>query len=272
EGFFQTLGVPLRQGRFFNAQDTPASVPVTIVNETMARRFWPGAEALGRRFKLGAAGSDNPWLTVIGVVADMRRQGLEREPIAQMFLPHQQSPSRRMNVLVRTTSEPSQLATAVRNEIRAIDKTVLIYGVSTLENRLATAVAPRRFQTWLLALFSAVALLLSAIGIYGLLRQSVALQTREIGIRMALGAQSRDVVRLVVGQGMVLALCGIGVGWLASLWLTSVLSGLLFGVTPHDPVTFVFVVLLLLGVALLACYVPARRASKIDPVITLRAE
>jgi predicted permease len=272
EGFFQTLRVPLREGRLFNAQDNQGSVPVTVINETMARQFWPGADALGRRFKLGPARADNPWLTVIGVVGDMRRQGLEREPIAQMFLPHQQSPSRRMNLLIRTTSEPTQLAAAVRNEIRAIDKSVLIYGVSTLENQLATALGPRRFQTWLLTLFSAVAVLLAAIGIYGLLHQSVALRTREIGTRMALGAQTRDVLRLVIGQGIGLALCGIGVGWLAALSLTRLLSGLLFGVTPHDPMTFVVVALLLLSVALFACYVPARRASRIDPVTALRTE
>ena len=272
EGFFQTLRVPLRQGRFFNAQDNQGSVPVTIINEAMARRFWPGDEALGRRFKVGAANSDNQWLTVIGVVGDMRRQGLEREPIAQMFLPHQQSPSRRMNVLVRTTSEPTQLAAVVRDEIRSIDRTVSISGVSTLDSQLATAVAPRRFQTWLLSVFSAMALLLAAIGIYGLLHQSVALRTHEIGMRMALGAQSRDVLRLVVGQGMGLALVGIGVGWLAALCLTRVLSALLFGVTPHDAMTFITVPLLLLSVALLACYLPARRASKVDPIVALRNE
>jgi putative ABC transport system permease protein len=238
----------------------------------MARQFWPGGEALGKRFRLGPARSDNPWLTVVGVVGDMRRQGLERSPIGQMFMPHQQSPSRRMNLLIRTTSEPTQMSSGVRHEIRAIDKSVQIYGVSTLESQLARAVAPRHFQTWLLTLFSAVALLLAAIGIYGLLHQSVALRTREIGTRMALGAQSRDVLRLVIGQGMGLALCGIAVGWLASMWLARVLSGLLFGVTPHDPMTFVVVALLLLSVALLACYVPARHASKIDPVVALRTE
>ena len=177
-----------------------------------------------------------------------------------------------MSVLVHTTPQPTQLIAAARNEIHAIDKTVLVYGESTLDSRLAAAVSPRRFQTWLLSLFSTIALLLAAIGIYGLLHQSVALRTREIGTRMALGAQTRDVLRLVVGQGMALALCGTGVGWLAALWLTHVLSGLLFGVTPTDPTTFLFVSLLLLAVALLACYLPARRASKVDPMIVLRSE
>ncbi|HEX6648806.1 MAG TPA: FtsX-like permease family protein, partial [Pyrinomonadaceae bacterium] len=272
EGFFQTLRVPLRSGRYFTAQDNQSSIPVTIINETMARRFWPGEVALGKRFKLGAANSEARWLTVVGIVGDMRRQGMEREPIAQMFLPHQQSPSRRMNVLVRTTIEPTQLFATVSKEIRAIDKTVLIYGGSTLEERLAAAVAQRRFQMWLLTLFSALALVLAAIGIYGLLHQSVALRTREIGTRMALGAQSRDVLRLIVGHGLTLALCGIGIGWLAALWLMRLLSGLLFGVTPTDTTTFVSVPVLLLAVALLASYLPARRATKVDPMVALRTE
>jgi predicted permease len=272
EGLFQTLRVPLRTGRFFNAQDNQGAVPVTIINETMARRFWPGEEALGKRFKLGAAQSDSPWLAVVGVVGDMRRQNLESQPIAQIFRPYLQSSERRLILLIRITGEPTQLAPLVRNEIRAIDKTVLINGFSTLESLLARNVAQRRFQTWLLTLFSALALLLSAVGIYGLIHQSVALCTREIGTRMALGAQTRDVLRLVIGQGMRLALCGIGIGLLAAFGLTRVLTGLLFGVTATDPTTFVATPLLLLLVALLACYLPARQATKVDPLVALRHE
>jgi putative ABC transport system permease protein len=272
EGFFQTLRVPLRKGRFFNTQDNQGAMRVTIINETMARRFWPGEEALGKRFKLGAAQSDSPWLTVVGVVGDMRRQSLERQPIAQIFRPYLQSPERRMILLVRTTGEPTQLAPLVRNEIRALDKTVLVNGISTLESLIARNVAQRRFQTWLLTLFSALALLLSAVGIYGLMNQSVAMCTREIGTRMALGAQPRDVLRLVIGQGMRLALCGIGIGLMAAFGLTRVLTGLLFGVTATDPTTFVAAPLVLLAAALLACFVPARRATKVDPMVALRHE
>jgi putative ABC transport system permease protein len=272
EGLFQTLRVPLLKGRFFNAQDNPGAVPVAIINETMARRFWPGEDALGKRFKLGLAQSPNPWLTVVAVVGDMRRQSLERQPIAQIFLPYLQSPERRMNLLIRATVGPTQLAPVVRNEIRAIDKTVLIYQISTLESRLAEAVAPRRFQTWLLTLFSSAALLLAAVGIYGLIHQSVALRTREIGTRLVLGAQPHEVLWLVVGQGMRLALCGIGIGSLAALALTRVLTGLLFGVTATDPTTFIAAPLFLLLVALLACYLPARRVTKVDPILALRQE
>jgi len=272
EGVFQTLRVPLRQGRFFNAQDNQGTVPVAIINETMVRRFWPGQEALGKRFKLGSVQSSNPWLTIVGVVADMRRQNLERQPIAQIFLPHQQSPERRMNLLVRAAGDPAQLAPVVRKEIRGIDKTVFIYGSSTLESRLAGAMAERRFQTWLLMLFAALALLLAAVGIYGLLHQAVVLRTREIGTRLALGARPRDVLWLVAGQGMSLALCGIGVGTLAALGLTRVLASLLFGVTPTDAITFIAVPSVLLLTALLACYIPARRAAKVDPLVALRYE
>jgi predicted permease len=272
ESLFQTLHVPLRKGRFFNAQDKQGAVSVTIINETMARRFWPGEEALGKRFKLGPAQSDNPWLTVVGVVGDMRRQSLERQPIAQIFRTHMQRAERRMILLIRTTGEPTQLAPVVRNEIRAIDKTVLVNGISTLESMLARNVAQRRFQTWLLALFSALALLLAAVGIYGLMQQSVALRTHEIGTRLALGARSADVLRLVIGQGMRLALCGVGIGLLAAFALTRVLAGLLFDVTATDPTTFIAAPLVLLAVALLACFVPAWRATKVDPMVALRHE
>jgi predicted permease len=272
EGLFQTLRVPLRKGRFFNAQDNQGALPVTIINETMARRFWPGEEALGKRFKLGPAQSPNPWLTVVGIIGDMRRQHLERQPIAQIFRPYLQSSERRLILLIRTTGEPTQLAPLVRNEIRAIDKTVLVNGISTLESLLARNMAQRRFQTWLLTLFSALALLLSAVGIYGLIHQSVAFRTREIGTRMALGAQPRDVLRLVIGQGMRWALCGIGIGLLGAFALTRVLTGLLFGVTATDPMIFIATPLLLALVAMLACYLPARRATKVDPMVALRVE
>jgi len=272
EGFFETLRVPLRQGRFFNRQDDQNAVPVIIINETMAQRFWPGESALGKRLKFGAAEAYSPWLTIVGVVGDLRRQGLEREPIAQIFLPYPQAPERRMNLLVRTVGDPTQLGPAVRGEIRSIDKTVLTYGVSTMESQLARRVAQRRFETSLLTLFSVLALLLAAIGIYGLLHQSVVLRTREIGTRLALGAQPANVLRLVVGEGLRLALCGIGLGIVAAFGLTRVLTSLLFGITATDAPTFIAVPALLLLAALFACWFPARRAAKVDPLVALRCE
>jgi predicted permease len=272
EGLFETLRVPLRKGRFFNAQDNQAAVPVTIINETMARRFWPGEEALGKRFKRGPAQSTNPWLTVVGVVGDMRRQSLERQPIAQIFQPYLQNSERRLILLIRTTGEPTQLAPVVRSELRALDKTVLVNGIATLESQLDQRVAERRFRTWLLALFSALALLLAAVGIYGLMSYTVTQSTREFGIRMALGAQPRDLVRLVIGHGLVLSATGVVIGLVAAFALTRVLAGLLFGVTATDPVTFIATPLVLLLVALLACFVPAWRATKVDPMIALRGE
>ncbi len=270
--FFQTLRVPLRKGRFFNAQDNENAPPVAIINETMARRFWPNEEALGQRFKQGAAQSAAPWLTVVGVVGDLRRQSLERQSVAQVFVPHAQSPSRRMSLLIRTTLEPTQLAVVVRNEIRALDKTVPLTQIATLESQFAASGTQRRFQTWLLTLFSALALLLAAVGIFGVMQQSVAQSTREIGVRMALGAQASDVLRLMIGQGMILALAGVAFGLLASVALTRLMKNLLFGVSATDPVTFIAAPLLLMMVALLACYLPARKATRIDPMAALRHE
>jgi putative ABC transport system permease protein len=202
----------------------------------------------------------------------MRRQSLERQPIAQIFRPYLQSSGRRLILLIRTTGEPTQLASVVRNEIRAIDKTVLVNGFSTFESLLARNVAQRRFQTWLLALFSALALLLAAVGIYGVMSYAVTQSTRELGIRVALGAQARDVLKLVVGQGMLLTALGVGIGLLAAFALTRVLAGLLFDVTATDPMTFIAAPLALLAVALLACFAPARRATKVDPMVALRRE
>ena len=165
ESFFETLRVPLRKGRFFGAQDNQAAVPVTIINETMARRFWPDEEALGKRFKLGPAQSDSPWLTVVGVVGDMRRQNLESQPIAQIFRPYLQSSQRRLILLIRTTGEPTQLAPLVHKRLARLIKTVLVSGISTLESLLASNVDQRRFQTWLLTLFSALRCCLAAVGI-----------------------------------------------------------------------------------------------------------
>jgi putative ABC transport system permease protein len=271
-GFFHAMGVRLLRGRFFTDQDRLGSLRVAIINETMARHFWPGEDPIGKRFKTGGVGSGNPWLTIVGTIADIRRQGPERQPIALYFRPFLQRPWVNMDLVVRTASEPLALAAAVRSEIRAVDKTVPVYDVSTLERWLAELGSQRRYQTLLLGIFAALALGLAAIGVYGLLHYSVSQRTQEIGIRMALGARAADVLCMVIGEGLMLAALGVAVGLLGALWVTEGLSSLLFGVTPTDPATFGVVALLLVAVAAVASLIPARRAIKVDPMVALRYE
>jgi predicted permease len=271
DGFFHTIGTPLLRGRAFSPADGPDSQRVAIINDQMARRLWPGRDPVGRRFKLGAADSDQPWFTVVGIAADMRRQGFESDPIPQMFQPLAQNPPRGAILVVRTlTDDPLKLAAAVQVAVRSVEKYAPVYAVTTLETQLGNFVTQRRFQTSLLAGFSIVALLIAAIGIYGLIQYSVATRTHEIGIRMAVGAQTGDVFRMIIGEGLKLSLTGVVLGLGGASWLAHELSTLLFGVTPADPLTFVTVSLLLTAVAVLASYLPARRAMKIEPITALR--
>ena len=272
-GFFKTLATPLLRGRFFSAGDGPDSPRVAIINDAMARRLWPGNDPVGKRFKLGAADSAGPWFTIVGVVGDMRRQGLELEPIPQMFEPLAQNPSGLATLLVRTSvDDPLKMAGAVQAAVRRVEKYVPLYGVTTLDNRLGAFLAERRFQTSLLIGFALVALLMAAIGIYGLIQYSVATRTHEIGIRMAVGAQAGEVFRMVIGEGLKLSLTGLVVGVAGALWLGRAVSSLLFGVTATDPLTFITVSFLLTAVATAACYFPARRAMKVEPIVALRQE
>ena len=209
-GFFKALGTPLLRGRFFSSGDGPDSPRVAIVNDAMARRLWPGRDAVGKRFKLGPGDSDRPWFTVVGVVGDMRRQGLENEPIPQMFEPLAQNPSRLATLLVRTSmDDPLQMVGTLQAAVRRVDKHAPLYGVTTLEKRLGDFLTQRRFQTSLLIGFSVVALLMAAIGIYGLIQYSIAMRTHEIGIRMAVGAQAGEIFRMIIGEGLKLSLAGL---------------------------------------------------------------
>jgi predicted permease len=271
-GFFQTIGVPVVKGRSFSTDDRAGAPPVAIVNETMARRFWPGESGVGKRFRASDAEANEPWTTVVGVVADMRRQGLEREPIAQVFWPHAQRPVAAMDLVVRTSADPAALAHAVREEIRALDRRVTVSRIGTLEQLLDDSVSPRRFQTWLLALFAAIALMLAAIGVYGLMHYAVVQRTHEIGIRVALGARTADVLRMILSEGWFAVLLGMAIGMLASLWITPVLARMLVGVTPHDPLTLSLVAVVLGGAAAVACSVPGYAATRIDPLVALREE
>ena len=269
--FFTTLRTPLLRGRFFSVEDGPDAPRVVIINDAMARHLWPGRDPVGRRIKLGPWDSDRPWLTVVGVVGDMRRQGLETEPIPQMFEPLAQNPSGLETLLVRTSSDdPVQMVATIRAAIGRVDKDAPLYGVTTLEERLGAYLTERRFQTSLLIGSAVVALLMAAIGIYGLILHSVATRTQEIGIRMAVGAQAGDIFRMVVREGLQLSVTGLTLGLVGALLVGRAGSSLLFGVTATDPLTFTTVSLVLTAVAAAACYFPARRAMKVEPIVALR--
>jgi putative ABC transport system permease protein len=269
--FFKTLETPLLRGRFFSIEDGPDASRVAIINDAMARRSWPGRDPVGRRFKLAPRDSDRPWYTVVGVVGDMRRQGLEREPVPQMFESLAQNPPRSVDLFIRTSSnDPAAMAGPLRAAVRRVEKNAPIYGVAPLEQQLGTYLTERRFLTSLLTGFSVVALLMAAVGIYGLIQYSIATRTQEIGLRMAIGAQARDIFRMIIGEGLILSLTGLTIGLVGAWGLGRAASSLLFGVTASDPLTFTTVSLLLTAVATAACYFPARRAMSVDPNVALR--
>ena len=270
-GYFQALAIPLQSGRQFDERDAADAQPVVIINETLARRYWSNpVDALGKRVRVGDEG--RPWRTVVGIVGDVKQYGLDTPSTMQVYLPHQQSPSQQMTLVVRAGGDPSSLTAAVRNEIWAFDKDQAVYNIRTMEQVLSKSIAQRRFNMLLLGVFAMVALLLATVGIYGVISYSVTQRTHEIGVRMALGAQGSDVLRMVVGQGMLLAVIGVGLGLVAAFALTRVISSLLFNVSATDPVTFAGISILLTAIALVACYIPARRATRVDPMVALRYE
>jgi putative ABC transport system permease protein len=278
-GFFETMGVPLKRGRFFTRADAVAANQIlfafghrqtppeaVVVNETFARRFFPGEDPIGKH--LIYSSKKYPY-EIIGVAGDMHRQGLEKEAIAEYFVALRSSTA---DIVVRTGSDPLTLTANVRDIIRLVEGKAMVLSITTVESQTGELSAQRRFQTGLLALFAGIALTLAMVGIYGVMHYAVAQRTQEIGIRVALGARSSHVLRLVIGQGMKLTLIGLGIGLIAELWLTDVMAHFLFGVSAHDPWSFGGVALLLAGVALLACYIPARRAMRVDPMVALRYE
>jgi putative ABC transport system permease protein len=269
--FFTTLGTPLLRGRFFSIGDGPEAPRVAIINDALARRAWPGRDPVGRRFKLGPRDSDRPWYTVVGVVGDMRRQAPEREPVLQIFEPLAQNPPGGVDLFIRTSSDdPLAMAGALRAAVHRVEKHAPVYGVTPLEAQLGLFLAQRRFQTSLLTGFAVVALLMAAVGIYGLIQYSIATRTQEIGLRIAIGAQAGDIFRMIIGEGLALSLTGLALGLVGAWWLGRAASSLLFGVTATDPLTFIAVSLLLTAVATAACYFPARRATTVDPIVALR--
>ena len=270
--YFKVMGIPLLRGREFDNRDVEGSTPVVIINDTFARRFFAGEDPIGKRFVYGSPDPKNPWITIVGVVGDMRRTGFDRPVRPETFLPEAQNPDNALTIVARTATEPAGLAGALRNEVWSIDKDQSVYDIKTMHQTLSEMMSQRRFNMLLLGLFAAVALTLAAVGIYGVISYSVTQRSHEIGIRIALGAQSSDVLRMVVGQGMLLAGIGVSSGLIAAFALTQLMSSLLFGVRAADPVTFALISLLLIGVALVACLVPARRATRIDPMVALRYE
>jgi putative ABC transport system permease protein len=269
--FFTTAGTPLLRGRFFSNADGPDSAPVVIINDALARRAWPARDPVGKRFKMGSRDSARPWYTVVGVVADMRRQGLEREPVPQFFESLAQTSPRSVDLFIRTSSgDPGKIAASLRAAVHQVDKNIAIYGVAPLEEQFSIYLTQRRFQTLLLTGFSVVALLIATVGIYGLIQYSIATRTQEIGLRIAIGAQGGDILRMIIVEGLRLTLTGLAVGLLGAWWLARAGSSLLFGVTATDPLTFITVSLLLTLVAAGACYFPARRAMRVDPIVALR--
>jgi putative ABC transport system permease protein len=272
--YLQTMGIPLLRGRYSTEQDKLGSPPVLIISESLAKRYWPHEDPLGKRLKWEPTASTDPWLTIVGVVSDVKQRELDAATIPHTYEPygqHEGAPSN-LNVAIRAAGDPASLASALRAAVWGLDRQLAVAQVRTMDQVISESNAPRRFNLLMLAAFAALALVLATVGIYGVIAYSVAQRTHEIGIRMALGAEARDVLRMVIVHGLRLALSGVALGAIGALALTRFLSSLLYGVKPTDPLTYVAVSLLLLAVAMLAVYIPARRATKVDPMVALRYE
>jgi putative ABC transport system permease protein len=278
--YFRTMNIPLLSGRPFNDRDADETHGVVIISASMARRFWPDSDPIGHKIRLQFTQQRYFWipesrnlpLTIVGVVGDVRHEGLADNNLPQLYLPYLQNPSSIMNLVARTTSDPLHWANAVRSQVWAVDKDQPLFDTKTVEDIVADSFGRQHVLASLLGAFAAVALLLAAVGIYGLISYAVRQRTHEIGIRMALGAQSGEVLRLILRQGMGLTLAGLFIGLLGAVATASLLGNFLFGVKPTDPASFAAVALLLAGVAALACYIPARRATRVDPLVALHYE
>lgn len=273
--YFKTMGIPMLRGRTFTEQEGKQSPPAAIINDKLARRFWPGEDATTKRIRLRP---DAPWLPIVGVVPDIKNHGLNADTNREMYFPYVESSFglpgafRTMTLAIRTNVAPASVTNVVRNELRLIDKDLPAYKIQTMDQVIAASISKARFTMLLLTVFAGLALILAAGGVYSVMAYSVTQRTHEIGIRKALGAQPRDIFKLIMRQGFILAAIGVALGATAGFFLTRVMSSLLYTVSASDPRIFIGVGLLLIAVALLACYLPARRATRVKPMIALRNE
>jgi len=270
--YFEAMQIPLRRGRLFNEQDDTTKPIAVIVDEYMADQLWPGKDPIGKRIHIVQLPTKDPWQTVVGVVGRVKQDSLDSNPRIAFYLPHTQFPTKAMTVAFRGSTNPASLLSSAKSELRNLDPDLPMYRVRTMEQRVDESLARRRFSMLLLGVFASVALILATIGIYGVMAYLVNQGTRELGIRLALGASQRNILSLVVRQGMVLAISGVTIGLAAAFLLTRLIRSLLFGVEATDPVTFLGIAFLLAMIALLASYIPAQRAARIDPLISLRCE
>jgi predicted permease len=267
--YFDALGTRLLKGRVFTEHDAAGAPSVFIINETLARRYWPNEDPLGKRIRYN---SNDPWGEIVGVVEDVKFDGLHLESTPHLFEPYQQKAWSFLVVTIRSPLDKSTLLAAVRREVTALDPDLPVSNVKMMEEVIAQSVASRRFVLLLFGLFAGLALLVATIGIYGVLTASVSQRTRELAVRIALGATTSNVRRLIVGEGLKLVLSGLVIGLISALALKRVIGKLLFGVSPSDPTTFLAIAVLMIGIALLACWIPASRATKVNPLSALRSE
>ena len=270
--YFHVLDTPLVRGRFFTAGDDQQAPKVALIDEALAQRYFANIDPIGRRLKFGGRESNAPWATITGIVGNIKTDGFDQPDQPHVYIPILQNPGYAMAVYVRTDGNPAGLTQAIRREVQAVDPNLPLFGEQTMDDVVSASLAQRRFTTQVVGLFGLLALFLAGIGIYGVMAYSVTQRTREIGIRLALGASTRSILSWLLRQGMRLTLIGVGIGLVCALALTRLLKGLLFGIAPTDLLTYAGLTVLLAVVALLACYIPARRATKVDPLVALRYE
>ena len=270
--YADVMGIRLLAGRFFTASDTATAPPVVVINDTMAQRFWPGESPLGRRMKYGGLASGAPWMTIVGIVGDMRRTGFDAPVRPETYLPVAQAPDTSMMLLMRTTGDPAAATGEMKSLVRSLDPTVAVQSARPLDEIVAEMTAQRRLNTLLLGGFAVVAALLAAVGLYGVMAYSVEQRTREMGVRLALGASGGGLMRLVLVEGLRLVAIGLGIGMAAAVASSGLLTRLLYQVRASDPSTFAVIAVVTLLVAVVACAVPALRALRVDPITALRAD